>query len=126
MPGCLVSDHYAALGQDQLDIAQAEAEDVIQPHGVADNLGWEAVTMIGIGFWRHPGSFARLASSHQPWLTWQCPAPCGNILHAPMTPIYETQAQGRVRPTCHISTYPQRKCTIGSIALLRRVIQMQK
>jgi len=26
-------DHHARLGQDQLDVAQTEAEDVIQPHG---------------------------------------------------------------------------------------------
>jgi hypothetical protein len=43
--------HNAALGQDQLDVTQAQAEDVIQPHGVADDLGGEPVAVVGIG-WR--------------------------------------------------------------------------
>ena len=55
-----------------LDVTQAETENVIQPHGVADDLGREAVTMVGLGLWRHSVSFARLASSHQSRLTWQC------------------------------------------------------
>src|ERR687886_287547 len=34
----LVGDDDAALGQDQLDITQAEAEDVVQPVGMGDDL----------------------------------------------------------------------------------------
>ena len=41
MPDALMGHHDAALGQDQLDVTQAQAEDVIQPHGVADDLGRE-------------------------------------------------------------------------------------
>ena len=63
-----VGDHHAALGQDQLDVTQAKAEQVIQPHGMADDLGWEAMAMVGPGLWRHPASFARLATRHQPRL----------------------------------------------------------
>lgn len=37
--GCFVADHCAAGGQDQFDIMQAEAEAVIQPDGVLDDLG---------------------------------------------------------------------------------------
>jgi hypothetical protein len=33
-----VGDHHVTPGQDQFDITLAEAEDVIQPHGVADDL----------------------------------------------------------------------------------------
>ena len=46
-----VSDHHAALGQDQLDVAQTEAEHVIQPHGVADDLSWKAMAVARTGLW---------------------------------------------------------------------------
>jgi hypothetical protein len=39
----LVAGRDAPLGQDELHLAQAQAEDVIEPHGVADDLGREAV-----------------------------------------------------------------------------------
>jgi hypothetical protein len=35
--------HDTAFSQDQLDVAQTEAEDVIQPHGVTDDLSREAM-----------------------------------------------------------------------------------
>jgi hypothetical protein len=47
-------DADAPPGQDQLDVAQAQAEDVIQPDSVADDLGREAVSGIGYRLWRHP------------------------------------------------------------------------
>jgi hypothetical protein len=42
-----MGDENALPGQDQLDVAQAQAEDVIQPDSVADDLGREAVSGIG-------------------------------------------------------------------------------
>jgi hypothetical protein len=48
-----VRDHNAALGQDQLDITQAEAEDVVEPNGMVDDLRREAVTGIGRALRRH-------------------------------------------------------------------------
>ena len=39
VPNALMGYHDAAFGQDQLHVAQAQAEDVIQPHGVVDDLG---------------------------------------------------------------------------------------
>ena len=55
----LVGDEHAALGQDQLDIPQTEAEYVIQLGGVADDLGREAMPRIRGGRrWRHPVSLA--------------------------------------------------------------------
>jgi hypothetical protein len=48
-----VGDRDPALGQDQLDIPQAEAEDVMEPYGVADDLGGEAVSGVG-GGWPAP------------------------------------------------------------------------
>lgn len=46
MPNALVGHDRAPLGQDQLDISQAEAEHVVEPHGMADDLGWKPVTGI--------------------------------------------------------------------------------
>ena len=40
---------HAPFGQDQLDISQAEAEHMIQPDGVVDDLGWKPVPGIGGG-----------------------------------------------------------------------------
>jgi hypothetical protein len=57
-----VGDHHPALGLHRLDVAQAEAEDVIQPHDMADDLGPKAMAMIRTGLRRHPVGFARLAS----------------------------------------------------------------
>ena len=42
--------HNAAFGQDQLDVTQAQAEDVIQPHGMADDLNRKPVPVIGDEF----------------------------------------------------------------------------
>ena len=67
LPDALVGDDHAPLGQDQLDIAQAEAEHVVQPDGVADDLGREAVPGVAGGVWRHPASLAQpLRSGHGP------------------------------------------------------------
>jgi hypothetical protein len=38
-----------ALSQDQLDVPHTESENVIQPHGVADDLGREPMPRIGVG-----------------------------------------------------------------------------
>jgi hypothetical protein len=48
-----VADHDAAGGEDQLNVAQAQAEAVIQPDRVLDHLGREAETAKGVGR-RHP------------------------------------------------------------------------
>src|SRR5690348_17632275 len=39
----LVGDEHASFGQQQLNIPQAQAEYMIQPHSMGDDLGWEAV-----------------------------------------------------------------------------------
>ena len=53
LPDALVADDDASLGQDKLHLAQAQAEHVVQPDGVADDLGWEAVARVGGGLGRH-------------------------------------------------------------------------
>jgi hypothetical protein len=44
-----VADDNAPLGQDQLDAAQAQAEQVVEPDDVLDDLDWEAVPGIPRG-----------------------------------------------------------------------------
>ena len=63
LPDTFVSDQNTAFGEDQFDIAQAQAEDVIQPDGVADDLGWEAVSGIGDKVGRHPISVVQTGHS---------------------------------------------------------------
>ena len=49
-----ITDHNAAGGRDQFDIiTQAEAEAVIQPDGVLDDLGGKANARIGVGQTHH-------------------------------------------------------------------------
>jgi hypothetical protein len=62
MPNAFVGHHDAALRQDQLDVAQTEAEDVIEPDGVADDLRRKPVSGIeGARSLRfHVGSLAHL------------------------------------------------------------------
>src|SRR3990170_2039519 len=63
----LVRDRDASFGEDQLHVAQTEAEKMIEPHGVADDLGQEATTGTGTEVWRHPASFAQpLHSGYSP------------------------------------------------------------
>ncbi|MFC7736141.1 hypothetical protein ACFQX4_09805 [Roseomonas sp. GCM10028921] len=49
----------AALGQDQLDIAQTEPEEVVDSYGMLDHRGGEAVFGMGGEAGRHPASFAQ-------------------------------------------------------------------
>jgi len=53
-------NHDAALRHDQLDVPQAEAEDVIQPDRVADDVRRKSVPGIGGALRFHLGSLARL------------------------------------------------------------------
>jgi hypothetical protein len=67
-----VGDNDAAFRQDQLDITEAEAENVVQPDRVADDLSWKPMSRIGGGFGYHGLSLAYLPLNHQPPLTCQC------------------------------------------------------
>ena len=60
MPGAFVGHRDTAFRQDQLDVAQAEAEDVIQPDRLADDLRRKPMTVIRGAFSIHAGSLARL------------------------------------------------------------------
>ena len=54
----LVGDHHAPFSQDQFDVAQAEAEQMIQPYSMADDLAREAVAVIQQWLSGHAGSLA--------------------------------------------------------------------
>jgi hypothetical protein len=75
VPNAFVGHPYATLGQDQLNVTQAEAEDVIQPDGVADDFGRKPVSAIGGGLANHAVSLACLLPERQPRLTCRCRAP---------------------------------------------------
>ena len=74
MPNAFMGHYDATFRQDQLDIAQAEAEDVIQPDRMADNVGGKPVSRIRGGFGCHSVSLAHLPHRRQPPLTCQCPS----------------------------------------------------
>jgi hypothetical protein len=61
----LVGDDNATLSQEQLNISQAEAEHVVQPHGVADDLGGEPMAIAGIGSRLHATSFTHFQAAYQ-------------------------------------------------------------
>ena len=66
VPNALIADGYAPGCQDQLHIPQAEAEAMIQPNGVRDNLGREPETTIGISGRVHVRHPATHHPHHQP------------------------------------------------------------
>ena len=47
--------------REQLNIPQAEAEHVVQPDSVADDLGGEPMAVVGIGWRLHAASLAGLS-----------------------------------------------------------------
>jgi hypothetical protein len=50
MRGCVV---HATGSKDQLNVTQAEAEAVIQPDGMLDDLDWKAKAAVRVGRGRH-------------------------------------------------------------------------
>jgi hypothetical protein len=64
-PHRLVGDDNTSLSQDQLNIAQAETEHVVQPDGMADDLGGEPMTIVRIGWWVDAASLIRLHADRQ-------------------------------------------------------------
>jgi hypothetical protein len=49
IPHSRVRQDDAALGHELFDIPIAQAETEVQPHAVANDLGWEAMAFVGIG-----------------------------------------------------------------------------
>jgi hypothetical protein len=61
----LVGDDNAAISQKQLDIPQAEAECMIQPYGMADDLRGEAMAVAGVGWRLYTTRLARFPPGRQ-------------------------------------------------------------
>ena len=55
-PDRLVGNLNAAFGQHQFDVPEAQAERVVQPDGMADDFGREAVTVMRIRSAFHPAT----------------------------------------------------------------------
>jgi hypothetical protein len=72
VPDALVGHRDATLGQDQLDVTQAETEHVIQPDCMTDDLGRKPMPGIRSGLECHAVSLAYRPPKRQPRLTWQC------------------------------------------------------
>ena len=74
----LVADHDAALGQNRLDLAQAQAEAVPEPHRMADDLGREAETAVRVGR-PHAHTLPRPSSPRQPDNIAVCALPSASV-----------------------------------------------
>ena len=53
LPDALVGDGDTPFGENQFNVPEAQAEKVVQPDGMADDLGWEAVPGVGGALGRH-------------------------------------------------------------------------
>jgi hypothetical protein len=61
----LVGDDEATLSEDQLNIPQAQAEHVLQPDRVADDLGGEPMAVVRVRWRLHAASLVRLQGACQ-------------------------------------------------------------
>ena len=52
LPNRLVGDRHASLREEIFSIAEAEAESMVEPDRVADDVGWESISVIA-GCLRH-------------------------------------------------------------------------
>jgi hypothetical protein len=64
----LVGDDDTPLGQKELNVPEAEAEHVIQPNRMADDVSGKAVAIVRIGWRLHPITLAGLRPDCQPRL----------------------------------------------------------
>ena len=65
-PYRLVGDGNASLSQYQFDVAQAQAEDMIQPDSMANDLGGEPMAVAWIGWRLHPTNLVQTRPDRQP------------------------------------------------------------
>jgi hypothetical protein len=65
----LIGHENATFSQKQFNIPQAEAEHMVQPNSMTDNLGGEAVTVTWVGRWLHAAGPVSLQADGQTRLT---------------------------------------------------------
>ena len=53
LPDALVRDDHTAFAQQQFDVPKAQTEYVVQPNRVADQLSWETVAIVWVGWFFH-------------------------------------------------------------------------
>ena len=56
---------YSDIGQEQLNISQAEAEHMVQPNSMTDDLGGKAMAVVRVGLWLHAATVAHGRSACQ-------------------------------------------------------------
>ena len=59
----LIGDNNASLGQQEFNVSRAEAEDVVQPDGMRDDLGRKAMAVARVGRRLHAASRAGLQAA---------------------------------------------------------------
>ena len=72
-PDALMGHDYAAFAEDQLDVAQAEAEYVMQPDGMTDDLGRKSMPRLRSVLVCHAVGFAWPSLKRHQQGTCQCP-----------------------------------------------------
>jgi hypothetical protein len=72
----LMGNNDGPLSQQQFHIAQAEAEHVVQPNSVADNLRGKAMAVVWIGWLLHAAILARTCHARHPPVTVTMPLGC--------------------------------------------------
>jgi len=64
-PHRLIGHDNTTLGQEQFDISQAEAEHMVQPNSMTDDLGGKAMAVVRVGLWLHAATVAHGRSGCQ-------------------------------------------------------------
>jgi hypothetical protein len=86
----LVGDDDATLSQDQFDIAQTEAEHMIQPNRVGDDLGGEPMTVVRVGRWHHvpisPASVAAAKPDYRDNAVWTAASTARRLIRPGLPP----------------------------------------
>ena len=63
LPNRLVGDRYASLREEIFSIAEAEAESIVEPDRVADDVRWESISVIAGRLAPHRPTLPRVAST---------------------------------------------------------------
>src|ERR1700720_1001575 len=94
LPHGFVADHDAARGQQLLHHAQPERKAEIQPHGMADDLGWKPMALVaGASGGRHSTRLSAPVSQRNPEGHVKLTVPSPERRH--FTPIWAISAPGR-------------------------------
>ena len=63
LPNRLVGDHHASLREEIFSIAEAETESIVEPDRVADDVGWESISVIAGRLTPHRPTLPLVAST---------------------------------------------------------------